>query len=123
MVKFMFKKCLSIFFIGLLVFAADLQIVRAQSDADIERNRVERIKTNVYRLEDSGKTKVVVRLKSGAKVKGYITGTGEESFEVTDYKSNQTVSVVYRDVSEVKPQGMSSKGKKIALGIAGAAVI
>ena len=120
----MLKKLLTLFLIGFLVFAANLQIIFGQTaDADLERNRVERIKTNVYRLEDSGKTKVVVKLQNGTKLKGYITKTGEDSFDVTDYKSNQTVSVVYRDVAQVKPQGMSSKGKKIALGIAGAAVI
>jgi hypothetical protein len=119
----MFKKCLSIFLTGLLVFAANLQIVRAQSDADLERNRVERIKTNVYRLEDSGKTKVVVRLKSGAKLKGYITGRGEDSFEVTNYKTKQTTAIAYRDVAQVKPQGGSSKGMKTALAVAGVAAV
>ena len=120
----MLKKLLTLFLIGFLIFAANLQIIFGQSaDADLERNRVERIKTNVYRLENTGKTKVVVRLQNGTKLKGYITKTGEDSFDVTNYKSNQTVSVVYRDVAEVKPQGMSPKGKKTALGIAGAAAI
>ena len=119
----MLKKCLSGFFIGLLVIVANLQIVRAQTDAELERNRVERIKTNVYRLENSGKTKVVVKLRSGAKLKGYITKTGEDSFDVTNYKTNQTASVAYRDVAQVKPQGGSSRGAKIALGVAGAAAV
>ena len=119
----MLKKLLTLFLIGFLIFAANLQIIFGQTDADLERNRVERIKTNVYRLENAGKTKVVVRLQNGKKLKGYITRTGEDSFDVTNYKSNQTVSVVYRDVAEVKPQGSSSKGTKIALGIAGAAAI
>jgi hypothetical protein len=119
----MLKKLLTLFLIGFLVFAANQIIFGQSADADLERTRVERIKTNVYRLEDTGKTKVVVRLRSGTKLKGYITKTGEDSFDVTDYKSNQTVSVVYRDVAEVKPQGMSPKGKKIALGIAGAAAV
>jgi hypothetical protein len=121
--EFMLKKLLSLILIGFLVFAANLQSLFGQTDAALERNRVERIKTDVYRLEDAGKTKVVVRLRSGAKVKGYITRTGEDSFDVTNYKSNQTVPVVYRDVAQVKPQGDSSKGAKIALGIAGAAAI
>jgi hypothetical protein len=120
----MLKKLLTLFLIGFLVFAANLQIIFGQTaDADSERNRVERIKTNVYRLEDAGKTKVVVRLQNGTKVKGYITKRDEDSFDVTNYKSNQTNTIAYRDVAEVKPQGGLSKGTKIALGIAGAAAI
>lgn len=122
-VKFMLKKCLSGFFIGLLVFAADLQIVRAQSDADLERNRVERIKTNVYRLDSGGNSKIVVRLQSGAKLKGYITKIGEDTFDLTNYKTKQTVAVAYRDVAQVKPQGGPSKAGKYALGVGVAAGI
>lgn len=122
-VKFMLKKLLSGLFIGLLVVAANLQIVRAQSDAETERNRVERIKTAVYRLDSSRKTKIVVRLKSGAKLKGYLTKIGDDAFDVTNYKTGQTVSVVYRDVAQVKPQGGSSKAAKYALGIGVAAGI
>ena len=106
-----------------MVFAGNLQIVRAQTDAELERNRVERIKTNVYRLEDSGKTRVIVRLRSGAKVKGYITKREEDSFDVTNYKRRQTTSIAYPDVAEVKPQGGSSKAGKYALGIGIAAGI
>jgi hypothetical protein len=112
----MSKKCLSVLFIGLMVFAADLQIVRAQSAAEIERNRVERIKTNAYRLEDAGKTKVVVRMKSGAKLKGYITKLNEDSFDLTSYKTGQTAALAYRDVAQVKAQGLL-KAPKYAIGI------
>jgi hypothetical protein len=119
----MLKKCLSVLFIGLMIFAADLQIVRAQSVAEIERNRVERIKTNVYRLDNAGKTKVVVSIKSGAKLKGYITKINEGSFDLTNYKTGQTAAVAYRDVAQVKAQGGSSKAGKYALGVGVAAAI
>ena len=122
----MLKKFLSGLFICLPVFGANPQIVCAQTDADaaaLERNRVERIKTTVYRLEDSGKTKVVVRMKSGAKIKGYITKINEDTFEVTNYKTGQTFSIAYRDVAQVKPQDGSSKTGKYALGIGIAAGI
>ena len=120
----MLKKLLTLLLIGFLIFAANLQIIFGQTaDADLERNRVERIKTNVYRLEDAGKTKVVVKLRSGAKVKGYITKREEDSFDVTNYKANQTVSVAYRDVEQVKPQGGMSKAAKTAFGIGAAAGI
>ena len=117
----MSKKFLSGLFICLLVFAVDLQIARAQTDAELEKNRLERIKTNVYRLENTGKTKILVRLKSGAKLKGYLTKINDDSFDVTNYRSGQTTAVLYRDVAEVKARGSLSKGAKAALGIAGVA--
>ena len=119
----MLKKCLSGLLICLTVIVADLQIVRAQTDAELERNRVERIKTNIYRLEDRGKTKVVVRLRSGAKLKGYITKREDDSFDLTNYKSGRTASVAYREVAEVKPLRGMSKAAKYALGIGFAAGI
>lgn len=119
----MLRKCLSGFFVGLLVFAANLQITRAQSVADIERNRVERIKTNVYRLEDSRKTKVVVKLRSGAKLKGYITKIGEDAFDLTNYKTSRTTAIAYRDIAQVKAQDSSTKGMKTALAVIGVAAI
>ena len=119
----MLKKFLSGLCTGLLIFTGNLQIVRAQSDAELERNRVERIKTNIYRLDGSGKTKIVVRLRSGAKVKGSLTKVGDDSFDVTNYKTRQTASVAYRDVALVKEPGASSKAAKYALGIGVAAGI
>ena len=119
----MSKKFLSGLFICLLVFAADLQIVCAQTDAELDRNRIERIKISVYRLENTGKTKIVVRLISGAKLKGYLTKLNDDSFDVTNYRSGQTTAVLYRDVAEVKARGALSKGAKAALGIAGVAAV
>jgi hypothetical protein len=120
----MFRKYLTLLIVGLLFYGVTLQNVFAQSDADnsAERNRVERIKTNVYRLENTGKTKIVVRLKSGAKLKGYLTKIEEDSFDVTNYKTGQSASVAYRDVARVEKQGLS-KAAKYAIGIVVVAVI
>ena len=119
----MLKKFLSGLCTGLLIFTASPLLVRAQSDADTERNRVERIKTNIYRLDSNGQTKIVVRLRSGAKVKGYLTKIGDETFDLTNYKTRQTTPVAYRDVAQVKQPGVSSKAAKYALGIGVAAGI
>ncbi len=109
----MLKKCLASFFICLMVFAVNLRIIRAQADTEaaLERNRVERIKTNVYRLESSRNAKIVVKMKSGAKLKGYITKIGDDSFDLTNYKTKQTTVIIYRDVARVEKQGLSKAGK------------
>ncbi len=115
----MFKKCLSLVFIGLLMFAANLQIISAQTNSS---NSVEKVKTAVVRRGTGEKSKVVVKMKDGTKMKGYISQTGEDSFDLTDSKTKQTTAVAYRDVAQVKKQGLS-KGAKIALGIGIAAAV
>jgi len=120
----MFKKCLSLVFIGLLTFAVNLKFISAQSDTNnsVEVNKVEKIKTTVNRRGTGEKSKVVVKMKNGTKLKGYISQTGEDSFDLTDSKTKQTTAVAYRNVAQVKKQGLS-KGAKIALGIGIAAAV
>jgi len=120
----MFKKCLSLVFIGLLTFAVNLKFISAQSDTNnsVEVNKVEKIKTTVNRRGTGEKSKVVVKMKNGTKLKGYISQIGEDSFDLTDSKTKQTTAVAYRNVAQVKKQGLS-KGAKIALGIGIAAAV
>ena len=115
----MMKKYLSLMFIGLLVLAPNLQSVSAQLNPD---NAAEKVKTDVFRRGTGEKSKVVVKMKDGTKMKGYISQTGEDSFDLTDSKTKQTTAVAYRDVAQVKKQGLS-KGAKIALGIGIAAAV
>ena len=117
--KFMFERCLSLIFIGSLAFAANLQIISAQTNAD---NAVEKIKADVLKRGTGEKSKVVVKMKDGTKLKGYISQTGADSFSLTDSKTRQTNAVAYRDIAEVKKQGWS-KGAKIALGVGIAAAV
>jgi len=55
-------------------------------------------------------------MKDGTKLKGYISQTLEDSFDLTNAKTKQPTTVLYRDVAQVKKQGLST-GAKIALGI------
>ena len=114
----MFKKCLSLVFIGLLTFAINPKFISAQSDTNnsVEINKVEKIKTTVNRRGTGEKSKVVVKMKNGTKLKGFINQAGQDSFDLTDSKTKQTTAVAYRDVAQVKKQGLS-KGAKIALGV------
>ncbi len=115
----MFKKYLSIVFIGLMLFTTNIQIVLAQTNTN---NSVEKVKTDVFRRGTGEKSKVVVKMKDGTKLKGYISQAGEDSFDLTDFKTKQTSAVTYRDVAQVKKQGLS-KGAKIAIGVGIAAAV
>jgi small nuclear ribonucleoprotein (snRNP)-like protein len=117
----MTSKCLSIVFIALLALSANLQNIFAQSSTD---KTVEKIKADVSKRVARGKTKVVVKLKDGRKLKGYISRTSEDSFNLTDSKTKQTTAIAYDSVAKIKGQGLSA-GAKIAIGvgIAAAAVV
>ena len=58
-----------------------------------------------------------MEILNGTELKGYISQTGDESFELTDSKTKQVTSIAYRDVAQVKGSGLS-KGAKIGIGIA-----
>ena len=101
-----------------MLYGVNLQIISAQSNTD---NALEKIKTDVSKRGTGEKSKVVVKMKDGTKRKGFISQTGEDSFDLTDSKTKQTTAVAYRDVEQVKKQGLST-GAKIAIGVGIAAV-
>ena len=103
----MMKGYLSLLLLFSLLCAANPQSLLAQTNTD---NAVEKVKTDVSR-----RGAVVVKMKDGRKLKGFISQSGEESFDLTDSKTKQTTSLAYRDVTQVKKQGLSTAAK-IAIG-------
>ena len=121
----MFKKILAVIFISFFIFAGNLKVIPAQTitaDNSPERIKLERLKTKVYRFGRGEKAKVVVNLKDGKRLKGYITQTIEDSFDIANSKTKEITTIPYRDVAQVKKQGLS-KGAKIAVGVGLAAAI
>lgn len=111
------RKYLSLVLIALTLCGVNLQILPAQTAADNspERIKLERLKTKVYRFGLGEKARVSVRLKNGRRIKGYISRTIEDSFDVIGSKTGEITTIPYRDVAQVKKQGRS-KGAKIAIG-------
>ena len=60
------------------------------------------------------RSRVRVTLRNATEVKGYISQTNADTFQVTDKKSGQVTTVAYQDVSRVRGGGMSA-GAKIAI--------
>lgn len=120
----MFKKYLSLALVSLMLCGVNLPIISAQSitDNSIERNRLEKIKTEVYRFGLGEKSKVIVKLKDGTQLKGYISQTIENSFDLTDAKTKQFTTIPYRDVAQIKEQGRSIR-TKLAFDLGVAALI
>lgn len=86
----------------------------------------EKIKARVMKRGTGEKAKVKIKLRSGEKLKGYISTAGENDFTVTNKKSGQSRTIAYSDVDEISKPGLS-KGTKIAIfvgiGVVAAAAI
>jgi len=118
----MIRKCLSLALVGLMFYGVNLQTTSAQSKADNKLSTVEKIKTNVLKRGVGEKKRVRVKMLDGTKMKGYISQAGEDSFSLTDSKTKQTTAIAYRDVAQIKGQGLSNKAK-IAIGVGIAAAV
>jgi sRNA-binding regulator protein Hfq len=112
----MIKKCLSVAFIGLLLFSTNLQLINAQTNTGNNAATVEKIKANVTKRGTGEKARVNVKMLNGTKMKGFISQAGDDSFTLTDSKTKQTSTLAYSDVAQVKKQGLST-GAKILIGV------
>ena len=115
----MIKQCLTMILVGLMFCGVNFSTIFAQPTTD---NTLEKIKTDVSRRGTGEKSKVVVKLKNGTNLKGFIAQTGEDSFDLVDSRTKQTSAIAYRDVAQVKKQGLST-GAKIAIGVGIAAAV
>ena len=79
----------------------------------------EQVKAEVFKRGTGEKAKVKVKLRDGSEVRGYISKTNEDSFELRD-KSGKNVTIGYADVFSVGKLGLS-KGAKIGIGVGVAA--
>jgi hypothetical protein len=102
----MLGKCLSVVLIGLLVGGINLKVSPAQTKADDskEKNRIEKIKAEISRRGVGKQAGIVVKLKNGAEIKGYISQAIEDSFDVTDPVSRGFTTIPYGDVEEIKQE-------------------
>jgi len=119
------KKHLAIALIGFVVFLASGGQTLAQSSGRDEAQASEKIKTKITRLGVGEKARAQIKLRSGQKIKGYVSSAGANEFSFTERDSGKTTTVAYADVLEVKRPGGLSKGTKIAIaaGIGGAIVL
>ena len=121
----MYKKRLPLLLAAALlshVFAAS---TFASPQGEKEIPRTAKVKADVARRGTGERSRVTVKLQDGAKLKGYISQAGEDSFVVTDSRTGQASTVAYRDVAQVKGRGGLSLAAKIGIvaGIGVAVVI
>lgn len=112
----MFRKYLSIAFVGLLIFGGNPTLIFAQTQTVNDVSNSARIKAKVLERAGGKKKSVVVEMVDGRKIKGDITQAGDDSFTLIDSKTNQSTVIAYRDAAKVKGSGWPTSAK-IALGV------
>ena len=104
--------------VAVLVFNS---IAVTQATQTKEASQVARVKAEVQKRGIGEKSRVRVRLRNKAEVKGYISKIEDASFDVSDKNTGQATTILYADVENVRGAGLS-KGAKIGL-IVGAAIV
>ena len=105
----------------LVVVLAFNSVAVTQATQTGEASQATKIKTGVQRRGIGEKSRVKVKLRNKAEVKGYISRIEDASFDVTDKSTGQATNIPYADVERIQGAGLS-KGAKIGI-IVGVAVV
>jgi hypothetical protein len=117
-----FRKLFTLFLIALMINLGGVRLAYADSKEEKQVRFAERIKANVLKLGTGASTRVKVKLRDQAKLQGYISDAGPETFTVTDQKTGVATTVAYTQVKSVQGNNLST-GAKIAIGVGIAAAI
>ena len=108
------KKTISFLTITLLLnFVFATSIFAKNKEAEF----TEKVKTQISKLGIGQDARVKLKLKDGAKIKGFISEIGDSQFVVTNSETGQVTQVAYPNVKQVKGNNLST-GVKIAIGVA-----
>ncbi len=111
-------KHFTLLLVAVLVFNS---VAVPQATQTQEASQAAKVKTEVQKRGIGEKSRVKVRLRNKAEVKGYISKIEDASFDVTDKKTGRATTIPYMEVEKIRGSGLS-KGAKIGI-IAGAAVV
>lgn len=118
--KNMITKWLSFTLIFLLLVTANFTLVSAQTPTDKTASTIAKVKASVLKRGTGEDKRVTVIMQREDNLKGFISQIGEDSFEVTDSKTRQRRTILYKDVEKVRGNGLS-KTAIIGLAVVGAA--
>ena len=118
----MFKKLFTLLLVVLVMNLAGVRLAYADSKEEKQERFAEKVKANVLKLGTGESTRVKVKLRDQAKLEGYISDAGPETFTVTNRKTGVATTVAYPQVKSVQGNTLST-GAKIAIGVGIAAAI
>jgi len=104
------------FILSLLVLLCTFAQPLAAQQRD-QAMTLEQVKIKIAKLGLGEKAKATVKLKDGAKTKGYIALAGEDDFVLRDRKTNAPTTIRYADVLKVEANRGHSTARNIGLGI------
>lgn len=114
----MIKRYLSL---ALVVVFTNLLLVvptaLARTQTNNQSQSPEQIKIKVAKLGVGDKARATVRLKNGAKIKGYITEARDSDFVIRDRKTNEPHTISYVDAAKVESNRGHSTARNIAIGV------
>jgi hypothetical protein len=110
----MFRKSVVHILVGALFlsFIGALSVA-AQAKEEITAAYTANVKKRIVKLGTGSDAKVRVKLQDKTKLKGYVSKIAEDSFVVTDPKTNAETTVSYPNVTELKAK--MSTGEIIAV--------
>ena len=119
----MFTKYLCAVLCCMLLITATPLFVSAQTDRNNDSS-IAKVKAEIIKRSTSKNKSVKLKMLDGKNLKGDVTQTGEDSFTLTNSKTNQSTTIAYQDVAQVKGNGLST-GAKIGIiaAVAGAAAV
>ena len=112
----MYRRILAVALVALLVNTVALRATYAATEAEKQARFAGKVKAAVLKLGTGEAARVRVTLRDKSKLEGYVSGAGEDSFAVTDFKSGATTTVPYPQVKGVRGNNLST-GAKIAIGV------
>lgn len=118
----MFRKLVTLVLVATVMNLAGVRLAYAESKEEKQARFAEKIKANVLKLGTGESTRVKVKLRDQAKLEGFISDAGADTFTVTDRKTGATTTVAYLQVKSVQGNNLST-GAKIAIGVGIAATI
>ena len=110
----MFKKVCSLVLSALLLQAAAIPAFAATS-TEKEAKRAEKMRTQLVKLGTGADARVKLILRDKAKLEGFVSEAGADTFAVTD-RAGKTTTVGYEQVSRARGHNLST-GAKIGLGV------
>jgi hypothetical protein len=104
-------------YLSSLLAALFLIVPVTRAAAQAQQMTANQAKIEVAKLGLGEKARATITLKSGTKVKGYVSRADENDFVVSDRKTDRPTTINYADVLKVQKNRGHSTARNLAIGI------
>ena len=111
----MFTKYLTVILIILSVIVQSTAVF-AQTRNDKETEKQTKLQTEITKIGVGKDAGIVVKLKDGTKLNGYVSARDNDGFDLTDKKSGSVRNIKFAEVKSVRDKKLS-RGATTAIGL------